>query len=174
MSTIPRHGAHLDDAQLQTVLDKCPPDAQVIGFELRQCWELLNRTTPRAVDKSNLFLSALMMNGYQNRVSETARYPKEIALNYLLLKLCAEAGEASQEVARMHLIDKSILTGPRRAKLLDELGDVLWYVSQIAFELEEDLSEIAHNNLIKVTTRGPKGLPTPIPVPAIQTRGEPS
>jgi len=39
-----------------------------------------------------------------------------------------------------------------------ELGDVLWYVAQLATELELDLDEIAHANLDKLLSRQQRGV----------------
>ena len=39
-----------------------------------------------------------------------------------------------------------------------ELGDVLWYVAQLATELELDLDEIAEANLEKLLSRQRRGV----------------
>jgi NTP pyrophosphatase (non-canonical NTP hydrolase) len=39
-----------------------------------------------------------------------------------------------------------------------ELGDVLWYVAQLASELELDLDEIAQTNLEKLLSRQRRGV----------------
>jgi NTP pyrophosphatase (non-canonical NTP hydrolase) len=39
-----------------------------------------------------------------------------------------------------------------------ELGDVLWYVAQLASELELDLDEIAEENLQKLLSRQRRGV----------------
>ncbi len=39
-----------------------------------------------------------------------------------------------------------------------ELGDVLWYVAQLASELDLDLDEIARENLEKLLSRQQRGV----------------
>lgn len=44
-----------------------------------------------------------------------------------------------------------------RDKLIYELGDVLWYVNQIAYAIGAPLSEIANKNIEKLQKRYPEG-----------------
>jgi NTP pyrophosphatase (non-canonical NTP hydrolase) len=46
----------------------------------------------------------------------------------------------------------------RRAAMAKELGDVLWYVAQLATELELDLDKIAQANLDKLLSRQRRGV----------------
>jgi NTP pyrophosphatase (non-canonical NTP hydrolase) len=54
--------------------------------------------------------------------------------------------------------DDSILTDERRAAMSKELGDVLWYVAQLASELDLDLDEVAAENLDKLFSRQRRGV----------------
>jgi NTP pyrophosphatase (non-canonical NTP hydrolase) len=54
--------------------------------------------------------------------------------------------------------DGGQVTDERRAAMSKELGDVLWYVSQIASELGLDLDEIASANLEKLLSRQRRGV----------------
>jgi NTP pyrophosphatase (non-canonical NTP hydrolase) len=49
------------------------------------------------------------------------------------------------------------ITDDRKAKISDELGDVLWYTSQLATELGLDLEDIAERNLNKLLARKSAG-----------------
>ena len=49
--------------------------------------------------------------------------------------------------------DGGVLTDERRAALAAELGDVLWYVAQLATEAGLDLDTIAEENLSKLLSR---------------------
>jgi NTP pyrophosphatase (non-canonical NTP hydrolase) len=68
-----------------------------------------------------------------------------------LLGLAGEAGELLSEYKK-HLRD-----GPAhrlfKERVADELGDTLWYLSNIASKFELDLNSIAEKNLIKVEER---------------------
>jgi NTP pyrophosphatase (non-canonical NTP hydrolase) len=49
--------------------------------------------------------------------------------------------------------DDGVLTDERRAALAKELGDVLWYLAQIATEADLDLAVIAAANIEKLSSR---------------------
>ena len=74
----------------------------------------------------------------------TARYPQHdnAALNYLTAKLVGEVGEVHEALG------KSIRDGwdveTTRDRLLDELGDVLWYVAQLSH----------HNMVVEILVKG--------------------
>jgi NTP pyrophosphatase (non-canonical NTP hydrolase) len=91
---------------------------------------------------------------YQHRSRATAVYPGAgDNLTYPALGLCGEAGEAAEKVKKAIRDDGGLLTDERRAALAAELGDVLWYVAQLATEAGLDLGEIADDNLSKLLSR---------------------
>jgi NTP pyrophosphatase (non-canonical NTP hydrolase) len=51
-----------------------------------------------------------------------------------------------------------MITGERRQAMAKELGDVLWYVSQLASELGLELEDIAQANLEKLLSRQRRGV----------------
>jgi len=98
----------------------------------------------------------MKLNDYQNRANETAIYPE--GLNYPILGLAGEAGELCNKYKKI-LRDKG-----GEAALLDinemekELGDVLWYVAQIATELGVSLETVARVNIMKLGDRKNRGV----------------
>jgi NTP pyrophosphatase (non-canonical NTP hydrolase) len=54
--------------------------------------------------------------------------------------------------------DDGLVSEQRRAAIAKELGDVLWYVAQVATELGLDLDEIASQNLDKLLSRQRRGV----------------
>lgn len=91
---------------------------------------------------------------YQQLSRETAVYPQlGENLIYPALGLCGEAGETAEKVKKAIRDDGGVLTPQRRAALAAELGDVLWYVAQLATEADLDLEEIADSNLEKLSSR---------------------
>jgi NTP pyrophosphatase (non-canonical NTP hydrolase) len=96
---------------------------------------------------------------YQRRSRATAVYPDAgDNLAYPALGLCGEAGEAAENVKKAMRDDGGVLTGERREALAAELGDVLWYVAQLATEADLDLGEIAGDNLAKLLSRQERGV----------------
>lgn len=91
-------------------------------------------------------------NEYQEKARETAIYPSEQGLIYTALGLCGEAGEVAEKVKKM-IRDEIQLDAKYRGKLARELGDVLWYVANLAHEIDVTLDTVALANLSKLTSR---------------------
>ncbi|MEO5576660.1 MAG: nucleoside triphosphate pyrophosphohydrolase family protein [Gaiellaceae bacterium] len=91
---------------------------------------------------------------YQRLSRETAVYPQlGENLVYPALGLCGEAGETAEKIKKAIRDDGGVLTDERRAALAAELGDVLWYVAQLATEAGLELGELAEANLAKLASR---------------------
>jgi NTP pyrophosphatase (non-canonical NTP hydrolase) len=91
---------------------------------------------------------------YQSLSRRTATYPRAGEdMTYPALGLCGEAGEVAEKVKKTIRDDGGVLSDERREALARELGDVLWYVSQLATEAELDLEAIAEDNLAKLLSR---------------------
>ena len=99
-------------------------------------------------------VGAMDLADYQQRSRATAIYPGAgMDLTYPALGLCGEAGEVAEKVKKAIRDDGGILTDARRTALAGELGDVLWYLAQLATEARLDLDEIAEANLAKLRSR---------------------
>ena len=76
---------------------------------------------------------------------------------YPTLGLANEAGEVAGKIKKIFR-DKGGVIGPAdREALKYELGDVLWYLTQICTELELTLEEVAAANLEKLFSRQARG-----------------
>jgi NTP pyrophosphatase (non-canonical NTP hydrolase) len=95
---------------------------------------------------------------YQKLSRRTAAYPREAWLAYPALGLAGEAGEVAEHAKKAIRDDGGQVTEERRAAMAKELGDVLWYVAQLASELQLDLDEIAQANLDKLLSRQQRGV----------------
>jgi NTP pyrophosphatase (non-canonical NTP hydrolase) len=95
---------------------------------------------------------------YQRLSRRTAEYPREASLTYPALGLAGEAGEVAEHVKKAIRDDGGVIADERRQALKKELGDVLWYVAQLASELELELEEIAEVNLEKLRSRQLRGV----------------
>jgi NTP pyrophosphatase (non-canonical NTP hydrolase) len=96
---------------------------------------------------------------YQERSRATARYP-DAGKNpiYPTLGLCGEAGEVAEKVKKVLRDGRGDFSGAVRDDLLLELGDVLWYVAQLATELDLSLDTIAQSNLAKLASRAARNV----------------
>ncbi|HMU32859.1 MAG TPA: nucleoside triphosphate pyrophosphohydrolase family protein [Pyrinomonadaceae bacterium] len=91
---------------------------------------------------------------YQSAASKTALYPRRMSnVEYPTLGLAGEAGEVANIVKKIQRDHDGVLTDETKAKLKDELGDVLWYISACADELGLTLAEIAEFNIKKLAKR---------------------
>jgi NTP pyrophosphatase (non-canonical NTP hydrolase) len=96
------------------------------------------------------------LSEYQAKAAATALYPKQFKVVYPMIGMCNEAGEALGKLKKVMRGDKD-MDGQRDA-LLDELGDVLWYIAAVATDLDADLSDIARVNLDKLESRLQRGV----------------
>jgi NTP pyrophosphatase (non-canonical NTP hydrolase) len=101
---------------------------------------------------------AVELNEYQRLSRRTAEYPREAWLAYPALGLAGEAGEVAEHAKKAIRDDAGQVEPERRAAMAKELGDVLWYVAQIATELDLDLDEVAQANLDKLLSRQRRGV----------------
>ena len=96
---------------------------------------------------------------YQQRSRATACYP-EAGANpiYPTLGLCGEAGEVADKVKKVLRDQGGEFSGEVIAALQLELGDVLWYVAQLATELGLELDQVAQANLDKLASRSARNV----------------
>jgi NTP pyrophosphatase (non-canonical NTP hydrolase) len=96
---------------------------------------------------------------YQERSRSTARYPQAGSNPiYPTLGLCGEAGEVADKVKKVLRDQGGQFDAQVRDDLLLELGDVLWYVAQLATELDLNLDAIAEANLAKLASRAARNV----------------
>jgi NTP pyrophosphatase (non-canonical NTP hydrolase) len=99
----------------------------------------------------------MKMNEYAEAVTRTMKCEREpldldqAALVDYAIGLCGEAGEfidlVKKAVFHKHAVDKT--------KLIEELGDVLWYVAALANTFEITMEELGGINIAKLKRRYP-------------------
>ena len=96
------------------------------------------------------------MNEYQVLAQVTAAITDTTADKLLngCMGLNGEAGECI-DLLKKHLFQGHELD---REKLIEELGDVLWYCAELAAGLDVGLAEVARRNIEKLRRRYPKFL----------------
>lgn len=88
---------------------------------------------------------------YQLDARKTAIYKSPIV--YPALGLCGESGEVAEKIKKLIRDSDGKLTEDIRNNLLKELGDVMWYVANLAADLDIKLSDIARTNIQKLADR---------------------
>ena len=103
-------------------------------------------------------------NEYQNHIASNFRkYPDagkltQTSLSYLLLKLNGEAGECAEKYGKLLRDENGVVGEYFRQALKLELGDVQWYISELASVLGFTLQDIANSNVEKLTSRRERGV----------------
>ena len=97
---------------------------------------------------------------YQQKATKTAVYPKVAnhGWMYPALGLANEAGEVNGKLKKVIRDNNGVVNEERRKEIAKELGDVLWYLTQLATELQIDLNEVAEANLAKLASRQERGV----------------
>jgi NTP pyrophosphatase (non-canonical NTP hydrolase) len=96
------------------------------------------------------------INTYQQEAAKTAIYSNKLI--YPTLGLTGEAGEIANKVKKILRDSSGELQDNIRQNLIDELGDVLWYVAALATDLGVELSEVANRNVEKLNSRKERGM----------------
>ena len=97
----------------------------------------------------------MTINEYQKLAMTTlnpALDERDILINGVM-GLCGEAGEAI-DIVKKHLAQGHPLD---REHLIEELGDIAWYIAETATALEIELNEVFSRNLEKLKKRYPAG-----------------
>ena len=98
------------------------------------------------------------LNHYQREARKTALYP-DVGSNaiYPTLGLVGEAGEVADKVKKILRDKKGLFDKESKDAIKFELGDVLWYISQLSSELGYELEDVANANLQKLNSRKIRG-----------------
>ena len=97
-------------------------------------------------------------NEYQKKAEETAIYPQRgNNFVYPTLGLVGESGEVAEKIKKIIRDDQGKINEEKSQEIKKELGDVLWYLAQLATELQLSLEEIAQANLQKLFSRKERG-----------------
>jgi len=95
---------------------------------------------------------------YQEKARSTAIYPDlNRNFTYPTLGLSGEAGEVAEKVKKILRDKKGTPTDEDREEIAKELGDVLWYVANVACEFDLHLGDIAQGNINKLASRQNRG-----------------
>lgn len=93
------------------------------------------------------------LNDYQKEATSFRDYPPEIEIVYPTLGLGGEIGETQSIIQKKYRSGNVRFVPEEKARLLLELGDILWFLSQVANDVGLSLEEIATSNLEKLADR---------------------
>lgn len=109
-------------------------------------------------------MTTMTLNEYMDHTFDTALYPGANEGTVAAVVYCGlglgEAGEVQGKIKKIIRDDGSVITDEKRAVILDELGDVLWYAARLAKELGSTLEDVAKGNLAKLEDRRARGVVT--------------
>ena len=113
---------------------------------------------------------------YQTAALKTDRIPEQgpaVDGRYLVVPMLGLAGEAGQLLSeyKKHLRDGDAHR-LFRTRVREELGDLLWYIANVASKFNLTLDEIAAENLVKVNTRWLDDREVPLSFDATLPEGE--
>ncbi len=97
-------------------------------------------------------------NEYQKEAKKTLIYKKDDKLQYLTLGLTGEAGEVADKIKKIMRDKDGKVSEEDKDALVKELGDVLWYMSQVADFLGIEFEQVAKQNLEKLFSRYERGV----------------
>lgn len=96
-------------------------------------------------------------NKYQKESNKLAIYNKMYKVNYPILGLIGESGEIANKFKKVYRDNNGVITQKFKDDMISELGDVLWYLSAIANDLDISLNKIAIKNILKLKDRQNRG-----------------
>lgn len=134
---------------------KVPRKSKWVYLIVYHCREWTCRIDRYARNDSYNFMT---FEEYQKLSRETAVYPnKDNNFIYPVLGLAGEAGEVAEKIKKVLRDDNGVITDQKREDVKKELGDVLWYIAQVATELNMLLEDVASHNIEKLFLRKERG-----------------
>ncbi|WPM05587.1 nucleoside triphosphate pyrophosphohydrolase family protein [Borreliella sinica] len=98
------------------------------------------------------------LNEYQKKAKRTAKYiNKKEELILTTLGLAGETGEVVEKIKKLGRDKNYIIDDEYLISIKKELGDVLWYLSNLSNNLGITLEDVALTNLKKIQKRHENG-----------------
>lgn len=95
---------------------------------------------------------------YEKLAANTAIYPRRGKnLIYPVLGLAGESGEVAEKVKKLIRDKNYIIDDEFKEEIKKELGDVLWYIAAICYELGISMKDVATTNIEKLASRKKRG-----------------
>jgi NTP pyrophosphatase (non-canonical NTP hydrolase) len=102
---------------------------------------------------------AFDFDAYQQAAARTgAPIATDHPIVYPTLGLANEAGEVAGKVKKIFRDRQGVVTDTDREALTLELGDVLWYLTELCTRLDIRLEDVAARNIAKLADRRARGV----------------
>jgi NTP pyrophosphatase (non-canonical NTP hydrolase) len=101
---------------------------------------------------------SMTLNEYQNLIKQFVAFPDNHTITYPALGLASEAGEVAGVVKKAIRDRKDIALADLGPAVIPELGDVLWYVAILAYNLGYSLEDVANYNYNKLSDRAARNV----------------
>lgn len=85
-------------------------------------------------------------------------YDKDDNYVYPTLGLVGESGEIAEKIKKVLRDNGGVVDEKAKTEIAKELGDVLWYVSQLSTEIGLSLEDIVASNIDKLASRKERGV----------------
>ncbi len=96
---------------------------------------------------------------YQQQSKATAQYSDFVPpWVYLAFGLAGETGEVVDKLKKVVRNNNGVFSSDDKLGIKKELGDVLWYMSQLCEELGLSLDDVAQTNRAKLEDRKARGV----------------
>jgi len=100
----------------------------------------------------------MTFNEYQTNAVKTAIYGTGLKVLYPMLGLCGETGEVAEKIKKVYRDKGGEFSVETVNEIQKELGDVLWYIANIANDLGISLEDVAAGNIAKLESRRQRNL----------------
>ena len=103
----------------------------------------------------------MTLNEYQEATQRTAIYPHDppmLGLWYTILGLVNESGELAGKAKKILRDQGGQLTEETKTAMIEEAGDMLWYLASFLREINVPLDFVAEQNLSKLQSRQHRGV----------------
>ena len=94
---------------------------------------------------------------YKDKAITTLKYPgsrEELGLRYVSLGLAGECGEIAEKLKKIIRDQSCEITPSQKEDLIKEVGDVLWYIFGMQYELDSYITDGTFSDIEEVATQG--------------------
>jgi NTP pyrophosphatase (non-canonical NTP hydrolase) len=98
---------------------------------------------------------------YSKLSKYTVKYPQATEqdnLLYIGTSLAGEVGEVCNELKKVFRDSRGVVTPDAKEKIIDETGDVMWYLARLLETLEVPMDTVLAKNIQKLVDREEQGV----------------